>query len=163
MIRQCASCALHPSRNVRTNVSTLTTTTSPNRTLRYYSHTLPKHSLSQYSIPSWATYDPKVLGKMSTPYVVQNIVNGAWQSTNSTTTNMIDIPHPYNTDIPYPIFTVPDISSTEDIQPYIQSLRSCPKTGLHNPYKNVERYVQFGDISRKVTFVMFTIKFKSSF
>jgi hypothetical protein len=98
-------------------------------------------------VPSWATVDPKLLGTSSTPYIVQNIVNGTWQTTNATTTTTIDVPHPYNTDVVHPIFTVPD---TTNIQPYIQSLRACPKTGLHNPYKNVERYIQYGEISRLV-------------
>jgi 1-pyrroline-5-carboxylate dehydrogenase len=109
-------------------------------------------------VPSWATYDPKLLGTTETPYAVQNIVNGVWQHqpSNSNTKgdnsddSTILIPHPYNTDIPYPIFTVPN---TTNIQPFVDSLRSCPKTGLHNPYKNVERYVQYGDISRKVNLI----------
>jgi hypothetical protein len=107
-------------------------------------------------IPSWATYDPKLLGTMETPYAVQNIVHGVWQTTTTTTTTIKDsndndkilIPHPYNTDVPYPIFTVPN---TTNIQPFVESLRQCPKTGLHNPFKNVERYIQYGDISRKVS------------
>jgi hypothetical protein len=105
-------------------------------------------------IPSWATFDPKLLGTMETPYAVQNIVNGVWQVPNTSHTksgssdDTIPIPHPFNTDVTYPIFTVPN---TTNIQPFVDSLRSCPKTGLHNPYKNVERYVQYGDISRKVT------------
>ena len=105
------------------------------------------------TIPSWATFDPNLLGTTEKPYAVQNIVNGVWQSpprTSVSNTNMDDIipiPHPYNTDVPYPIFTVPN---TTNIQPFVDSLRQCPKTGLHNPLKNVERYTQYGDISRKV-------------
>jgi len=28
-------------------------------------------------------------------------------------------------------------------------MSSCPKTGLHNPLKNVPRYLMLGDVSRK--------------
>ena len=112
---------------------------------RSYSASTSRHR----GIPIWATYDPKLLGTTETPYAVQNIVNGVWQPPTSNGNNdQISIPHPYNTDVPYPIFTVPN---TTNIQPFVESLRQCPKTGLHNPYKNVERYVQYGDISRKVT------------
>lgn len=101
-------------------------------------------------IPSWATFVPNLLGTTPTPYAVQNLVNGVWQSDNTQVDQQIHVPHPYNTDVPYPIFTVPN---TTNIQPFVESLRSCPKTGLHNPYKNVERYVQYGEISRKVRLV----------
>lgn len=32
----------------------------------------------------------------------------------------------------------------------MESLGRCPKTGLHNPFKNPERYRMYGDISAKV-------------
>lgn len=38
-----------------------------------------------------------------------------------------------------------------ELQPFVESLRGVPKSGVHNPLKNVERYVQFGEISRKVS------------
>ena len=41
---------------------------------------------------------------------------------------------------------VSEVDSTE-IEPYIQSLNNCPKSGLHNPLKNVERYLNYGNIS----------------
>ena len=36
-----------------------------------------------------------------------------------------------------------------EIQPYVDSLKSCPKSGLHNIYKNPERYRHYGAVSAK--------------
>jgi hypothetical protein len=44
---------------------------------------------------------------------------------------------------------VPD-TQVEELKPFIKSLRGVPKSGVHNPLKNVERYLMFGEISRKV-------------
>lgn len=96
------------------------------------------------SVPSWATYDPAALGKDKTPYSVSNMVGGKWGGTSST----MDIIHPMDRDA-NPIFTIPDTTENE-IEPFIKSLRTCPKTGLHNPLKNPHRYVEYGEISRKV-------------
>jgi len=40
-------------------------------------------------------------------------------------------------------------TSTEEIEPFVESLRAIPKSGLHNPLKNPERYCMYGDISAK--------------
>lgn len=36
-----------------------------------------------------------------------------------------------------------------EIQPFIDSLKSTPKSGLHNPIKCPERYLMYGEVSRK--------------
>lgn len=74
-------------------------------------------------------------------YAVKNLVDGIWQTPAS---NKIEIPHPLDKDAP-PIFTVPD---TKELQPFLDSLRKVKKSGLHNPLKKPERYVQYGEISR---------------
>lgn len=102
-------------------------------------------SSSSSSIPSWATYDPKALGTTAVPYAVQNMVGGKWTSNNQNN-KILEIPHPMDRDA-FPIFTIPD---TTDVAPFVTSLRQCPKTGLHNPLKNPERYLQYGEITRKV-------------
>ena len=58
------------------------------------------------------------------------------------------IPNPLDRDAPA-VCTVPD-TSVEELGPFVQSLRGVPKSGVHNPLKNVERYLMFGEISRKV-------------
>lgn len=97
-----------------------------------------------YSVlPSWATYDPSGLGKDSTPYAVHNIVGGGWAEAAKS----MEIIHPLDRDA-HPIFTIPD-TTKDEIAPFVKSLRSCPKSGLHNPLKNPHRYVEYGEISRK--------------
>jgi 1-pyrroline-5-carboxylate dehydrogenase len=85
------------------------------------------------------------MGVDSKPYAVSNLVDGKWSTAEST----ISIPHPMNKDA-YPIFTIPDTQISE-LGPFFDSLRKVPKSGLHNPLKNPERYVQYGEISRKVS------------
>lgn len=99
---------------------------------------------SMSSIP-WATMDPKALGTTAEPYAVPNIVDGKLTSTSKT----IEIIHPLDRDA-YPIFTVPD-TQTREIQPFLDSLRKVTKSGMHNPLKNPERYLDYGEISRKVS------------
>ena len=38
----------------------------------------------------------------------------------------------------------------DEIQPYVQSLRSVPKSGLHNPLKNPERWTRMPPLSLPV-------------
>jgi len=47
-----------------------------------------------------------------------------------------------------PVCTIPDTQGNE-LGPFVESLRGVPKSGVHNPLKNNERYLQFGEISRK--------------
>jgi 1-pyrroline-5-carboxylate dehydrogenase len=42
----------------------------------------------------------------------------------------------------------------DEIDPFVQSLLDTPKTGLHNPFKNKERYLMLGEVSRKLAEVM---------
>ena len=43
---------------------------------------------------------------------------------------------------------VPD-TQADEIGPFVQRLRECPRSGLHNPLKNVERYNMLGDVMAK--------------
>ena len=99
------------------------------------------------SIPSWATVDPRAMGVDATPHAVKNLVDGVWTPEGSTA-ETISIPHPLDVSAP-PIFTIPNTQISE-LGPFFESLRKVEKSGLHNPLKNPERYVQYGEISRKV-------------
>lgn len=96
------------------------------------------------TIPSWANFDPFSLGQ-GPVHAVSNLVDGKWTSAK----NQMEIPNPMDK-TKQPIFTIPD-TQPDELQPFIDSLRKVPKTGLHNPLKNPERYVQYGEISRKVS------------
>ena len=96
------------------------------------------------SIP-WATLEPKQLGVDSSPHHVPNIVNGVWQQDIK---GKMFIPNPMDKDSP-PLFSLADTSIAE-LEPFRESMRSVPKSGLHNPLKNIDRYLMYGEISRKV-------------
>ena len=105
--------------------------------------------MSTGSKPVWATVDPATMGETAQPYEVSNLVGGKW--TKSTASTMT-IPHPLDKN-KAPIFTIPDTQVSE-LGPFFESLRKVPKSGVHNPLKNPHRYVEWGDISRKVRFEM---------
>jgi len=110
------------------------------------SRVIPRNSARFLSsIPThWgATYDPNSAGDTE-PYAVPNLVNGEWTHSRES----MEIIHPLNRDA-RPIFTIPN-TQADELGPFYESLRQCPKSGLHNPLKNPERYLQYGDISRKV-------------
>jgi len=44
---------------------------------------------------------------------------------------------------------IPD-TQVDEIEPFAESLASVPKTGLHNPFKNKERYLMLSEVNRKV-------------
>lgn len=83
------------------------------------------------------------MGVNPEPHAVKNLVNGNWETVTSA---VITVPHPLDVDAP-PIFTVPDTQISE-LDPFFKSLRKVPKSGVHNPLKNPERYVEYGEISR---------------
>ena len=58
-------------------------------------------------------------------------VNGEWHNTKGSR----DIPDPMNGEA---FIKLPD-PQIDEIQPYVESLRSVPKSGMHNPLKNPER------------------------
>jgi len=96
------------------------------------------------ALPSWATVDPSSLGSDPEPHAVSNIVAGTW---SSTTAKSLTIPNPLDKNAPA-VCTIPD-TQVDELGPFIASLKGVPKSGVHNPLKNVERYLQFGEISRK--------------
>ena len=95
-------------------------------------------------LDGWATVDPSQLGESEQPYAVYNMVSGKWVGAEK----RMNIPNPMNKNKP-DIFTIPD-TQVKELQPFIESLRKVPKTGVHNPLKNNDRYVKYGEISRKV-------------
>ncbi|KAI8477378.1 MAG: aldehyde dehydrogenase [Monoraphidium minutum] len=93
-------------------------------------------------VASWATVD---IDKWSGahPAKAQNLVGGKWVDAASALT----IPDPLNGE---PFTSVPDTQGERELQPFIDSLRKVPKSGLHNPIKRPERYVLYGEVCAKV-------------
>lgn len=101
-------------------------------------------SRSSHSIP-FATVDAEKISG-SQPAEVQNFVQGKW--IGSTTQNMIL--DPLNGEQFIKIAEVDELG----MQPFVESLSSCPKHGLHNPFKAPERYLMYGDISTKAAHLL---------
>ena len=92
---------------------------------------------------AFATVDPENLNASSKGY---NLVNGEWTTTKA----QKEIIDPLTGKI---LCTQPD-TVIDEANPFIESLRSCPKTGLHNPFRNKERYLMLGEVCRKLVHSM---------
>lgn len=101
--------------------------------------------MSQVFKPSWATADPSAMGVSNDIHSVSNLVGGKWTDAKARMT----IPDPMDKNAP-PIFTIPD-TQEDELAPFFDSLRKVPKSGMHNPLKNPDRYVKYGEISRRVS------------
>ena len=73
-------------------------------------------------------------------HVLYNLIGGKWQDAGGRAV-LID---PLGGRVP--LLHYPDTQSTE-LGPFIESLKSCPKSGLHNPFKAVERYLMLAQVS----------------
>lgn len=89
------------------------------------------------SVPSWATVDPFTMSAAA-PAVGKNLCGGIWMEAKAQHT-VID---PLNGD---PYMIVPN-TSMEEIGPFVDRMKNCPRSGLHNPIKNVERYNMLGQV-----------------
>lgn len=92
------------------------------------------------SLGSWANLDAVKMSEAS-PAQAYNLVNGSWHLPAKSKS----IPDPYNGE---KFVQVPDPQANE-VGEFVKSLRAVPKTGLHNPLKNPERYNMYGDICSK--------------
>ncbi len=86
---------------------------------------------------AFATVDPFDGMNSTTPGVAQNLVGGQWTSGTEYRDDIVD---PLNGGA---FVNVPD---TTNIAPFLEGLASCPKSGLHNPLKNTDRYVHLGRV-----------------
>ncbi|GAX84814.1 hypothetical protein CEUSTIGMA_g12235.t1 [Chlamydomonas eustigma] len=89
----------------------------------------------------WATVVPNEIS-CENPANVMNLVNGAWNETSKKR----KLPDPL-TGLNF--MSVPDTQISE-AGSFISSLKAVPKSGVHNAFKNPERYVMLGDVSAKV-------------
>ncbi|XP_020271120.1 probable aldehyde dehydrogenase [Asparagus officinalis] len=83
---------------------------------------------------------------VSQPAEVLNLVQGKWKASSSWN-SIVD---PLNG---YPFINVAEVQEAE-IKPFVESLSSCPKHGLHNPLRSPERYLMFGEISAKAAHML---------
>ncbi len=76
-------------------------------------------------LKAFATIDPN---NLSTKVKGMNLVNGEWTSTQE----YVALPDPLTGK---PMISIPD-TQLEEIQPFVDSLKSVPLHGLHNPCFN---------------------------
>lgn len=89
------------------------------------------------SVPSWATVDPNTMSARS-PGIGHNMVGGKWVGA----AKVKEIPDPLNGGT---MMKVPDTAVAE-VNEYIERMKNCPRSGLHNPIKNPERYSMLGAV-----------------
>ena len=96
-------------------------------------------------LTSFATLDPVNGMNKQNPGKVLNLVNGKWAKTSKLRK---DIPDPLSGNY------FLDIPETEQFLDFIKSFDSCPKSGMHNPLKNIERYLMLGEVCTKASELM---------
>lgn len=102
-----------------------------------------RYSLARrFAASQWASINPKEISAAK-PGKLQNYVNGKWH----TPKEYIDVISPLNGE---KILECPDTQSEADLKLFSDSLKSCPKSGLHNPLKNPHRYADYGELSFKI-------------
>ncbi|GAU49665.1 hypothetical protein TSUD_91030 [Trifolium subterraneum] len=113
---------------------------------------LTKHSVlpafnfsrSVHSVPLATVEAEEISG--AKPAEVLNLVQGKWIGSSNWNT-VVD---PLNAE---PFIKVAEVDEA-GVQPFVDSLTSCPKHGLHNPFKAPERYLMYGDISAKAAHLL---------
>mmetsp|Transcript_10928 Transcript_10928/g.16258 ORF Transcript_10928/g.16258 Transcript_10928/m.16258 type:complete len:572 (-) Transcript_10928:456-2171(-) len=124
----------------------LKSSSHPRKKTAFLARCTNKSFFSTAPPPDWATLDPSLLGTTSTPHYVQNLVSGSWQDKDAIK-QTLSIPNPMDKSS-YDLCLVPDTQVSE-LSPFIDSMKNVPKSGLHNPLKNVERYLYLGEVTRR--------------
>ncbi|MBU2677417.1 MAG: aldehyde dehydrogenase family protein, partial [Gammaproteobacteria bacterium] len=93
--------------------------------------------MTMQKLKSFATVDPFDGMSSQSPGRAMNLVNGNWVAERQ-----------IREDLPDPMTGKHfiDVPDTEEIGTFLSSLANCPKTGLHNPLKNTDRYVHLGRV-----------------
>ncbi|RHY62951.1 hypothetical protein DYB34_004036 [Aphanomyces astaci] len=95
---------------------------------------LRRNASTAYALPSWAKVNPETLSGAS-PAEIHNLGTTVFTRSEDPLTGEVFLQVP--------------LTQKDELKPFIDNLRSTPKHGLHNPFKNVERYLLYGDISHK--------------
>jgi 1-pyrroline-5-carboxylate dehydrogenase len=93
-------------------------------------------------LDQFATLDPFKGMNAKSPGSVCNLLAGKWTTVEAHREDIVD---PMNGET---FLHVPD---TRNHDAFIDSVRRCPKTGLHNPLKNPERYVMLGQVCARAS------------
>jgi 1-pyrroline-5-carboxylate dehydrogenase len=100
----------------------------------------------RYASSHWknfATIDPANLSPQNKG---MNLVNGEWTGVEK----YFELVDPLTGK---PMISIPE-TSMQEAEVFADSLRSVPKSGLHNPFRNKERYLMLGAVCRKTAEVL---------
>jgi 1-pyrroline-5-carboxylate dehydrogenase len=102
---------------------------------------LKRSTLYFSSLPKWATVDPFVLSGEK-PHTMYNILDGKVLPA-AKTAPILDPLNGGN-------FIYSPLPEKAELDAFIASQKKIPAYGLHNPIRNVNRYMQFGEIFLKI-------------
>lgn len=100
----------------------------------------------RYASAHWknfATIDPANLSPQNKG---MNLVNGEWTSVEK----YFELVDPLTGK---PMISIPE-TSMQEAEVFAESLKSVPKSGLHNPFRNKDRYLMLGAVCRKTAEVL---------
>ena len=100
----------------------------------------PLASRSYSALSNWSTLDADNW-TVASPHTVQNLVAGKWVSSAATEAVIDPL-------VGGEFLHVP-ATRIDELAPFVDSLNACPKTGLHNPFRNVERYLMLGKVATR--------------
>lgn len=103
------------------------------------------HITLRISHLGFSTVDPYRGLTPDSPGKVRNLVAGHWLEDAPTRADIVD---------PITGGMFLDVPDTADFAPFVQGLRNCPKSGLHNPFKYPNRYVELGRVCAKAAAVL---------
>ena len=103
-----------------------------------------RRSQSSYSIPALETWsavgDADLMGA-SKPHEQKNLLSGEWVSSRTFETIVDPLKGGAMLKVP--------LTSDSEAEAFGKSLMTCTKSGLHNPFNKVERYVLLGKLSSR--------------
>ncbi|MBT8080099.1 MAG: aldehyde dehydrogenase family protein [Gammaproteobacteria bacterium] len=102
-------------------------------------------SVTLLNIPEFATVDPFNGMTAARPGTVCNLVGGEWHVADRVRDDIVD---PMNG---ARFLNVPD---TDEFAAFVAGLRSCPKPGLHNPFRRPQRYLMLGSVCARAAAMM---------
>eukprot|EP00913_Durusdinium_trenchii_P032490 g30418.t1 len=102
---------------------------------------LARHGASRraFAAPGWATVDPETMSAAQ-PAEGMNLCGGSWSKSKHSQETAWGLELPSGDQIEVPN------TGLDEIEPFVQRMASVPRSGLHNPFKNPDRYVMLGEV-----------------
>lgn len=96
---------------------------------------------------AFATVDPFAGMTADRPGRAHNLVAGQWVDADKYRDDVVD---------PMNGAAFLDVPDTQDMSAFVEGLQSCPKSGLHNPFRNNARYVHLGQVCARAAALLAT-------